>query len=170
MNRNGVSTIVLIIGVALIIALVIFGSGVFKEELNKEIEEDVKTQMLKVEAKAKIIIEKFHVDKNNGLHGTEMAKDDIDEKFNVAETEKYYKWEQQTLNDVGLSDIRLKEGQYYLVNYDTEEIIYSEGLKTKAGETYYKLSEIKKLQDQNTESNEEGETNEGQGDSQAQQP
>ncbi len=158
-NKNGDSIIWLIIGVVLIIAIVIFGSRLFKEELKKENDEDIKTQMLQVQAKAKVIFEKYHVDNNNGLKGTQMTQDEMDEKFNATEAEKYYKWNQEILNEIGLSDIQLEEGEYFLVNYETEEVIYSLGLTTKEDETYYKLSEIKELQDKKEEESIEALTN-----------
>ena len=54
---------------------------------------------------------------------------------------KYYIIEKETLEEIGLQNINLKKG-FYIVNYNTDEIIYSEGVKIGEN-TYYKLSELK---------------------------
>ena len=59
---------------------------------------------------------------------------------------KYYIFEQSHLDEMGLDNIKLKEG-YFIVNYDTYEIIYSNGIKV-GKDTYYKLSELKEINKQ----------------------
>ena len=58
-----------------------------------------------------------------------------EENFN-----KYYVWNKETLKEVGLENIKLTDG-FYIVNYETDEVIYSEGIQVD-DKTCYKLSEI----------------------------
>ena len=142
-KQKGASIVIWIIGVILLAIVIVIAIHFMQEEINKNQQEDIKTEMLQVQAKAKIVLEKYNVDNNNGLKGQKMEDKTLQEKYGIEQIENYYKWTKEILAELGLQETLLQEGEYYLVNYDTEEVIYSQGYKAENGEIYYKLSEIK---------------------------
>lgn len=60
----------------------------------------------------------------------------------IDDTQNYYLLSQEDLDEIGLYNIEVGDG--YVVNYQTEEIIYVKGFKVE-NTTYYKLSETKDL-------------------------
>ena len=61
------------------------------------------------------------------------------------EYDYYYVVNQEVLNEIGLSEIKLENGEYFIVNYNTYEVIYTEGYRDEYKNTYYKLTEIQDL-------------------------
>ncbi len=55
--------------------------------------------------------------------------------------QQFYMWKQAELDEESLNSIKLKDDEFFLVNYDTEEVIYSEGYTDEDGNTYYQLSQ-----------------------------
>ena len=60
----------------------------------------------------------------------------------IDDQEKYYLLSQEDLNSLGLEKIEIEDG--YVVNYETDEIIYVSGFKLD-DTIYYKLSETKNI-------------------------
>lgn len=145
-NENGKSIIIWILSVVMIALLIIFAIHFLENMVTKESQKDIKTEMLQVQAKAKLVLENHHVNEANGLKGEKIEEESLLESFGVEKGETYYKWTKDTLQEVGMKEMVLKQEDYYLVNYDTEEVIYSAGYQTKEGKTYYKLSEIKEVE------------------------
>ena len=65
---------------------------------------------------------------------------------------KWYKWEnnatygaKKELDDL---KIKLNNNEYYLVNYESGEVIFSVGYKNDNNEIIYRLSEMEKLQNE----------------------
>ena len=56
--------------------------------------------------------------------------------------DKYYLWDKQTLEELELSLEDMEDVDFFIVNYETEEVIYPKGYEHSDGNTYYKLSEI----------------------------
>lgn len=147
-------SLIVVVLVIVVIAAIHFAEG----EFDKNAKEDVKTEMLQVQAKSKIVLEKYHVDKENGLKGEKMEDASLEEQFNITDISKFYKWTKDTLQEEGIKEPVINENEYYLINYDTEEVVYSAGYKAEDGNIYYKLSDIKniKLEKEETiEKNEE---------------
>lgn len=144
-NKKGASAIIWILGVAILVLVIVFATNYVQKEAKQRNSEDIKTEMLQVQAKAKVVLEKYHVDKNNGLKGEKMEDISLESLYNITNIGDYYKWNKDTLKEVGFIETVLKEGDYYLVNYELEEVIYSIGYKAEDGNTYYKLSEIKNI-------------------------
>lgn len=144
-NKKGASAIIWILGVAILALVIVFATNYVQKEAKQRNSEDIKTEMLQVQAKAKVVLEKYHVDKNNGLKGEKMEDISLESLYNITNIGDYYKWDTDILNEVGFIETVLKEGDYYLVNYELEEVIYSLGYKAEDGNTYYKLSEIKNI-------------------------
>lgn len=58
------------------------------------------------------------------------------------EDENYYIYNQAVLNSIGLNSVKLKSGEIYIVNYNTQDIIYPKGCEDMDGNTVYRLSEM----------------------------
>lgn len=140
-------SIVMIIG----ILIAVYIAGFFK----KGTLEDTKTNMLLIQSKVKVI--KGDSDINGDaavLLGKKVSEPDIPEEvknfLNIGvisqiEYDYYYILNQETLNEMGLEDIKLKKGTYFIVNYTNYEVIYTDGYTNEYNNTYYKLSEIQDL-------------------------
>ena len=60
---------------------------------------------------------------------------DIDSKKS-----KYYCINNDNLNELGLENVRVDD--YYIVDYENNEVIYINGIKNENGDTIYKLSDM----------------------------
>ena len=145
MQNIGNSIIWLIPLIAILTVIIIFGVQFVQKLVHEKEWENVKTDMLQIQAKAKIVFEKYHVDNANGLAGEKIEEISTIEQFGIEQDKTYYKWTKETLEQNGLAEVKLEQEDYYIINYDTEEVIYSKGYQTKDGNIYYKLSEIKDL-------------------------
>ena len=143
--QEGKSLIKFIIIISILIGIIVWGIQVVLGELENKNIETIHTDMLLIQAKAKIVFETYHVDNNNGLQGQKIENNAELEKYGVTDSTNYYIWNREVLDNVGLKEIKLDESDFYIVNYDPEEVIYSKGYESKDGTTYYKLTEIKEL-------------------------
>lgn len=149
-SENGITIVSLVITVVVLIIVasitVYTGTGVIKQATLQTIN----TNMMLIQAKTKTIAEqaKFNNDTSNykGILVSDISGDkNIDKLVNegiIEDTSKCYMLTEEDLSNMGLEKISIDEG--YIVNYDTEDIIYVKGVE-KDGKTYYKLSELKEL-------------------------
>ena len=112
--------------------------------------------MLLIQAKEKTIAEKHNFDEeDNPLVGTPLTEMTGNSKIEALRTngcisnEDYENSNIRALNQTdldneGLGDIRLN-GDFYIVNYETDDVIYSDGFKNTDGQVYYKLSDTLNL-------------------------
>lgn len=116
--------------------------------------QDASTSLLLAQAKQKLISEKAIIDnKKDGYVGEKLKDCTIPEieEFKalgvIAEDDKtydsYYVWSQQTLNELSVN-VKLAENEYYIVNYETNEVITTKGIKI-GDNLYYKLTDIKQV-------------------------
>lgn len=150
--------------VILVIAMIICAVGYFlKNEYDDEQLKTIKTDMLLIEAKTKIIAEKVKIkEKGTTYIGKKIeAGEEIEEIKKLhnegiinLENKKsdYYILEKQHLEELGLSTIKIEEG-YYIVEYNSNEIIYTKGVQDKSGNRLYKLSDIEGQLIENEEKN-----------------
>lgn len=149
-NQKGITLVMLVITIIVLIIItsvtVYTGTGVIKRA-NLQ---NLNTNMLLLQAKTKTLEEEssFNKDESN-LKGKKVSEITDNNKItqlisdNIIENpEKYYLLSQEDLNSMGLEKVKVEEG--YLVNYETAEIIYLKGFEAN-GETYYKLSETRKV-------------------------
>ena len=151
-SENGLSFIGTII-LVIIIAVITFGVVYFvRIQADKEQAEDIKTNMLLVQAKVKKLSGDYILEeKEEVLVGTKLSemqeeqpiKDflakelfDIDEK-----DKKYYVLNQQNLNDMGLNNVVLEENAYYIVEYTSSEVYYTNGYLDENGNLHYSVSD-----------------------------
>lgn len=152
MNKNSkgitlVSLVITIIILMLITSVTVYtGTNVIKQVTLQ----NVNTDMMLIKAKVKTMEEqaKFNKDNSNykgtpliDVHDNKKIDKLVDEEI-VEDITKYYLLSKEDLNSMGLEKIDIADG--YLVNYESEEIIYVRGLK-KDDNTYHKLSDIKDL-------------------------
>ena len=159
----------LIMAVIVIIAIATVITYVCKKAFDKTNLEDLRTNMLLIQGKAKTYTENVSVEtanldeqkeedntkiaevKDQKLKGIELdnCEENIKkaaEQTGIEDTRDFYYLSQQDLKDMGIS-IKLKENEYYLVKYNFEdtEVVYTKGYKHK-DKIYYKLSEIKNIE------------------------
>ena len=155
--KNGLSFIATIF-LVLVIAVLVFGVVYFvRIQYAKETLEDLKTDMLLVQAKVKTISSEYILEeKSEVLKGTklsEMKENATIQQFLEKELfdpdkkgKKYYVWDQNTLQEQELSQVTLEEGSYYIVEYTDNEVYYTKGFTYADGKTYYEISDIEKLE------------------------
>lgn len=157
-NEKGITLLVLVI--TIIVLLILAGVGITQvgdilEQVNKE---TICTDMLLIQAKAKVLNEKANFNKDETMLKGQKLSDMVgNEQINnlksqgiISETEeqyaKYYVWDKQVIDELQLGLENMKDGEFYIVNYATEEVIYPEGYKHTDGNTYHKLSELLTLE------------------------
>lgn len=157
-NENGITLIALVITVVVLgilagVAVQEFG-GIL-DQVNKE---TVSTDLLLVQAKAKVLNEKSSFDKDESLlKGQKLSEitgnaeiDNLKSKGVISETEEnynqYYVWDKTVVDELEIGIEKMKDSDFFIVNYATEEVIYPKGYKDSEGNTYYKLSEISALE------------------------
>lgn len=152
MNKNSkgitiVSLVITIIILMIITSVTIYtGSNIIKQVTLQ----NVNTDMMLIRAKVKTMEEQAKFNKDNSNYkGTPLINvldnkkiDKLIDEEVVEDVTKYYLLSKDDLNSMGLEKVDIADG--YLVNYETEEIIYVRGLE-KDDNTYYKLSDIKDL-------------------------
>lgn len=157
-SENGITLaflVIVIIVLAILATVAVQEVGDILDQVNKE---TISTDMLLIQAKAKVLEEKSNFSNDESLlKGQKLSEatgnskiDDLKTKGVISETEeqysRYYIWDKQTIEELELSISDMKDTDFYIVNYATEDVIYSEGYKHTDGNTYYKLSEITTLE------------------------
>ena len=148
-----ITTAILVVVIAVLVLAVIYYARI---ELAKESLEDLKTDMLLVQAKVKTIQGEYTLNnKEEELKGTklsDMAENETIKNFlqeqNINPEEKdkkYYVSDKGALEELGLNKVIIAENSYYIVEYTTNDIYYTKGFTYSDGNTYYKLNDIENL-------------------------
>lgn len=147
---KGITIVALTITVIVLIILASIGIYTGTEIIKQANLQNINTNMMLIQAKTKTISEqaKFNKDTSNykGTKVTEVTGNKEVEKLlsenKIEDSENCYLLSQNDLNEMGLEKVNEDSG--YIVNYETNEIIYVKGFEAK-DKTYYKLSEMKDL-------------------------
>lgn len=141
MKKNkGITLVSLIITVVLLILLAGTTTYVVDRITKTMNVENVKTDLLLIQAQIKTIAEKNNFNsEENPLIGTLSSIDT--EKYGVEAERDYYLLSQEDLKTMNLENIEYDNGYY--VCYDTEEVIYIKGVKNNNGDILYTLTQIK---------------------------
>ena len=159
----------LIIALILIIAIATVIGIICKEAIEKTKLQDLRTDLLLIQGKAKTYTENVNVEtanldeekeedsskieevKEQKLKGTSLENCDENiqhaaKEAGVEDWADYYYLSQEDLNNMEIN-IKVKEDSYYLVKYNFEdtEVVYTKGYEYD-GKTYYKLSEMKNIE------------------------
>lgn len=136
------------------IVIILVGITIYKN-INKKIQEEkydnIKTNMLMIEGKIKILKAESEVSGNQdnyvGIKITEANNEEANKvmqnlQINQDEFQNYYVLNKECFEKIGISDsIDEEEKDSYIVNYDNSEVIYIKGIEVN-GEIKYKLSDI----------------------------
>ena len=151
-------TYIAMIFIIVLIALIVFAVIYFaRTQISKENLETLKTNLLLIQGKVELVSQ--HVDmkeKDAKLTGTKLAdmkEDEVIKAFlekQIIDSESkdsdFYVLKEQDLKDLELSNIQMENGMYYIVDYKTNDIITTKGYTATDGQTYYKLTDIEKLE------------------------
>ena len=150
-KENGMSHITLVFWIAIIIVVCVMGVKILlKETENREVE-NLTTDMLLLQGKIKVISQTNEMNKEeHPLIGRKLTENLEDEKVkylidnNViteeAEAlENYYIIDTENLKTLNLEDNL--NGEYYIVNYKTYEVIHSKGMELHE-QMHYTLTEL----------------------------
>lgn len=143
-----------LIGVLIFVGIRIANKGI--NMISEVDSQTASTSLLLAQAKQKVISERAIIDDDkSGYVGEKLKECTIPtiEEFKasgiIAEDDKnydsYYVWTQDILNELSVN-VKLSENEYYIVNYETNEVITTKGVKVpNSDNVYYKLSEIKEF-------------------------
>ena len=150
-SENGMGYIKVAIWTIIIAVFVAGGIYFMRMQLEHARAKTIKTNMLLVEWKIKEYEEKQKVAKQDlvciGMKVSDMQNDPevkrlIDNGIIGSENyEKYYVLNDEDLQklDLGISN---EEGSYYVVNYETNDILITRGCKYSKNKILYRLSDI----------------------------
>lgn len=140
-KEEGITIVALVIVVVLMIILVGAAVNYGTDSINKANLEDIKTDMISIKTRAKIIVDHYNIKDIENLIGSAITDEEA-QKLGITNSEQIRKWSTADLNAQGLNTI---EGDKYVVEYSLEnpnecEVYYLEGYEGK-----YSLTELKDL-------------------------
>ena len=140
-----ISTAILVV----VIAAITFGVVYFvRLQLDKGKNEDIKTDMLLVEARVQKLSSEYILEKKEdilvGTKLTEMEEEQLVKEFLEKELfdpkekgAKYYVLNQENINEMKLENVELEKDSYYIVDYTSSKVYYTKGYSDDEGEVYY---------------------------------
>ena len=156
-KENGmtlITTVILVIVIAALVSAVVYYARI---AMAKENLENLKTDLLLVQAKVRKIEGEHTLDKKEehlkGTKITQMKEDPIIIQFlekqiiDIEEKGKqYYVLNQENLEELSLEKVKLEKDSYYIVEYTTSEVYSTKGFEYTDGNTYYKMTDIENLE------------------------
>lgn len=151
-----ISTAILVV----VIAALTFGVVYFARlQLDKGKNEDIKTDMLLVEARVQKLAGEYILEKKEDiLVGTKLAdmeEDAIVKEFLEKEIfdkeekgAKYYVLNQENLTELKLENVELEKDSYYIVDYTSSKVYYTKGYSDDEGEVYYSVEKETEIEKQ----------------------
>lgn len=151
MYKKSFKILKFIIAIAIIIAIAMLIINKGLEMLEQKKYEDIRTDLLLIEAEIKMIEGKSQV--NNNVEGyvgicvSEYNNDEIKDflrSINIKEEDfgKYYVLNYQEFEKLGIvNDLKNKDDNNIIVNYETTDVIYKKGISID-GKIKYRLSEV----------------------------
>lgn len=111
--------------------LILLGVGVHfgGDAIKKAKLEDIKTDMISIKTRAKIIADEHNYNDEESFPGERVTDTDLLSTFGRSQEDEVYEWDQSTLENQGLAKI---EANTYIVYYDLDnpndcEVYYKEG-------------------------------------------
>ena len=154
-KENGLTHMTTIFLVIIILVLILVAVRFVELQYKNEESETIKTNMLAIQGKAKIIAEEEKALKKE-LAGIKISDKKEEENIKklleqqnitIDENSKYYVLDKENLKEIGLGNIELESDQYYIVYYDNLEILYTKGVQI-GDNILYKLSDFNKLNEE----------------------
>ena len=151
-EERGMGMSAIIISIIVIVLIAVFAYNFYINTVDEQKLEDIRANMLLIQGKCKILQETTKVNNNqDALKGRKLSemqeeqpiKDFLEkELFDIDEKDKkYYVLNQQNLNDMGLNNVVLEENAYYIVEYTSSEVYYTNGYLDENGNLHYSVSE-----------------------------
>lgn len=147
-KEKGITLIALIIMIVVIGVVLFTGFKYAKEYFIKQEKEDIKAEMLAIQGIVTGIKNKHIVDEeNNKLVGTKIDLDNNTTEYKITDNLKnelkkqedaeLYILNNEELKKQSIDNTNINETEFYVVDYNSEEVFYSLGIDGK-----YKLSEL----------------------------
>ncbi len=155
-REYGITTIKLILIIVLIIGIFCGGFFLLHKLWNVHNIKNLKTDLLYIQAKGKVIKDKHILNENDELMGEKIEEYPDNKEVNeiISESDKWYELDQEDLEQIGKGNLKSEDG--YIINYDTEDVIYAKGIK-EGDNIFYKLSDI--IKQENTDEGKNDEEN-----------
>ena len=147
-QSKGIALIGLILVVVIILIVVLWGLKYAKGYLNNQQKEDTKATMLAIQTVITNVKNKHIVDeKENSLIGVKLDLENNETEYKITEDLKnvlstmenaeLYILNKEELNNLGVKTVEVNDTEFYIVDYNSEDIVYSLGVEGK-----YKLSDM----------------------------
>lgn len=147
-QSKGIALIGLILVVVIILIVVLWGLKYAKGYLNNQQKEDTKATMLAIQTVITNVKNKHIVDeKENILIGVKLDLENNETEYKITEDLKnvlstmenaeLYILNKEELNNLGVKNVEVNDTEFYIVDYNSEDIVYSLGVEGK-----YKLSDM----------------------------
>lgn len=158
-REDGLGMVGVIVLIIVIMTLVSAGIYFARLKIEEAHVETIKTNMLKINWKVVELLEKATAEgKDADLIGTTLDKiKDSKEVKNLVESNiipeeeysKYYTLTDLDIFRLGITNITNEPDSFYIVNYETHEVLISIGCKYNGKDVVYKLSDCKKDNEEN---------------------
>lgn len=140
-EEKGITLVALVITVILMMILVGVTAHFSTDAIKKANLEDIKTDMISIKTRAKIVAEQYNFKDIENLVGSAITNTEA-QKLGLTNSDKILKWSSEDLKNQNLSSI---DGNKYVVSYDVDdpnncEIYYLEGYEGK-----YSLTDLQNL-------------------------
>ena len=147
-KADGITIIALTIIVIVMTIVIVASLEYVKQYIEQQRIEDIKSSMLAIQSVITNIKNKNTVDKeNNSLVGTKLDLENNETEYQITEKLKnelsteesteLYILNKEELNNLGVKNVEINNTEFYIVDYNSEEIYYSLGINGK-----YKLSDM----------------------------
>lgn len=158
-ENKGITIIALIITVIVMLILVSVTTKIGTGQIEKTKLEDLKATMLLIKGRAQIAIDKENFGEDYNKDGMVKLTDEAalpEEIANnydltklkttldkLADKTNLYIWEQTAMDNNNI-DVTITNTEFYIIDYNTREVYYSQGYKS--GETtYYSLTDMQNI-------------------------
>ena len=149
-SNKGITIIMLIVTIIIMLILaavtIEFGAG----EVERTKLEDLKTTMLLIKGRAKIVVDKenFGEDYDNTgmiklIDATGYNTSNLQNKFDNIDMSNLYIWEQTAMDNNNIQ-VTITKTDFFVIDYVTGEVYYSLGCIYE-GNIYYSLTEIQNV-------------------------
>ena len=174
-SEKGIALILLIFIVVILAIITVIGVQYIMEKAEEEKIDDIRSHMLSIQALTKKVKNKHIInEEENALLGIKLDLENNETGYKVSEELKnellqieeaeLYILTQEDINNNGLKQITVNNTEFYIVDYNTEEIYYSLGINGKHALSNETEENQKETVQENIEMKNEGAENEGTGD------
>lgn len=145
------STAILVVVIAALTFGIVY---LVRLQLDKGKNEDIKTDILLVEAKVQKLAGEYILKKKEeilvGTKLTDMEDEPVIKEFLEKEIfdkeekgAKYYVLDQDNIKELNLENVELEKDSYYIVDYTSVKVYYTKGYSDEGGEVYYTVEKDK---------------------------